>query len=67
LFGLDPTPARLELAEANVKVAARLRPDAGETHLAKARNLYQSYRDFDGALPSWNWPVILPMMRVSLS
>ncbi len=50
LFGLDPTPARLELAEANVKVAARLRPDAGETHLAKARNLYQSYRDFDGAL-----------------
>jgi tetratricopeptide (TPR) repeat protein len=30
--------------------AARLRPDAGETHLARARNLYWGYLDYDGAL-----------------
>ena len=50
LFGLDHTQARLELAEENVEAAARLRPNAGETHLARARNLYQSHLDFDGAL-----------------
>jgi len=50
LFGFDHTPARLGLAEAAVADAARLRPDAGETHLARARNLYQGHRDYDGAL-----------------
>jgi serine/threonine-protein kinase len=49
-FGFDHTPARLGLAEAAVTAAARLRPDAGETHLARARNLYQGHRDYDGAL-----------------
>jgi TolB-like protein/class 3 adenylate cyclase/Tfp pilus assembly protein PilF len=49
-FGYDHTPARLALAEAAVQAAARLRPDAGETHLARAQNLYYGYLDYDGAL-----------------
>jgi TolB-like protein/Tfp pilus assembly protein PilF len=44
------TPARLALAEAAVEAASRLRPDSGETHLARAQNLYWCYRDWDGAL-----------------
>src|SRR4029077_6606789 len=44
------TSARLALAEAAVQEAARLRPDAGETHLARALNLYWGYWDYDGAL-----------------
>src|SRR5881398_2386270 len=47
---LDPTPAYLAQAEAALQSAARLRPDAGETHLARARNLYWCYLDYDGAL-----------------
>jgi len=46
----DHAPARLAAAEAAVQAAVRLRPDAGETHLARARNLYHGYRDYDGAL-----------------
>src|SRR5213075_2702053 len=49
-FGLDHTPARLALAEAAVQAAFRLRPDAGEAHLARAENLYRGYLDYDGAL-----------------
>src|SRR5262249_48318081 len=49
-IGFDHTPARLALAEAAVEAAARLRPDAGETHLARAQNLYLGHRDYDGAL-----------------
>jgi TolB-like protein/Tfp pilus assembly protein PilF/tRNA A-37 threonylcarbamoyl transferase component Bud32 len=49
-FGYDRTPARLASAEAAIQAAARLRPDAGETHLARARNLYWGYLDYDGAL-----------------
>jgi TolB-like protein len=48
--GFDRTPARLTLAEAAVQAAFRLRPDAGEAHLARAWNLYWGYRDYDGAL-----------------
>jgi eukaryotic-like serine/threonine-protein kinase len=48
--GYDHTPARLALAEAAVRTASRLRPDAGETHLARAENLYEAYLDYDGAL-----------------
>src|SRR5712691_7591265 len=48
--GLDHTPARLALAEAAVQAAARLRPDAGETHLARANYLYHGRRDYAGAL-----------------
>src|SRR5204862_4167432 len=47
---LDPTPAYLAQAEAALQSAARLRPDAGETHLARARNLYWGYLNYDGAL-----------------
>ncbi len=47
---LDHTPAHLAQAGAALQSAARLRPDAGETHLARARNLYWGYLDYDGAL-----------------
>jgi tetratricopeptide (TPR) repeat protein len=46
----DHTPARLALAEAALQAAARLRPDAGETHLARATYLYYCLRDYNGAL-----------------
>jgi serine/threonine protein kinase/tetratricopeptide (TPR) repeat protein len=49
-YGLDRTPERLALAEAAVQGAARLNPNAGETHLARAQNLYWGYFDYDGAL-----------------
>jgi serine/threonine protein kinase/tetratricopeptide (TPR) repeat protein len=48
--GFDRTPARLALAEAAVQAAFRLRPDAGEAHLARAWNLYWGYRNYDRAL-----------------
>jgi len=50
LRGTDHTPARLALAEAAVQVATRLRPDAAETHLARAQYLYNGLRDYAGAL-----------------
>ena len=49
-FGLDHTPARLALAEAAVEKAFRIRPNAGEAHLARAYHLYNGYLDYDGAL-----------------
>jgi tetratricopeptide (TPR) repeat protein len=49
-LGYDHTPARLALAEAAVRAAFRLRPDAGEAHLARAENLYRGYLDYEGAL-----------------
>ena len=49
-FGDDHTPARLALAEAAIEAAFRLRPDAGEAHLARAQNLYRGYLDYDAAL-----------------
>ena len=49
-LGLDHTAARLALAEEAVQAASRLRPNAGETHLARAENLYQGHFDYDGAL-----------------
>jgi TolB-like protein/Tfp pilus assembly protein PilF len=50
LAGFDHTPARLALAEAAVQAATRLRPDAAETHLARALYLYYGLRDYAGAL-----------------
>jgi serine/threonine-protein kinase len=50
LYGYDHTSARLALAEAALGAASRLRPDAGETHLARARYLYRGYLDYNGAL-----------------
>ena len=49
-LGNDHTPARLALAETAIQSAFRLQPDAGESHLARAENLYRGYLDLDGAL-----------------
>jgi len=48
-FGFDHTPARLALAEAALNTIIRLRPEAGETHLARANFLYRCYLDYDKA------------------
>ena len=48
-FG-DHTPGRLALEEAAIQAASSLHPDAGETHLLRAGNLYGSHHDYDGAL-----------------
>ncbi|MFL6531172.1 MAG: FlgO family outer membrane protein [Chthoniobacterales bacterium] len=47
---VEHTPARLALGEAALEAATRLRPDAGETHLARAQYLYFGPRDYAGAL-----------------
>jgi TolB-like protein len=49
-LGFDHTANRLASAEAALQVAARLRPDAGETHLVRAQYLYFGPRDYAGAL-----------------
>jgi TolB-like protein/Flp pilus assembly protein TadD len=49
LLGVDHTPERLAAMEAAVQAAFRLRPDAGEAHLARAENLYFGYLDYNGA------------------
>jgi serine/threonine protein kinase/tetratricopeptide (TPR) repeat protein len=46
----DHTAARLALAEAALQSATRLRPDAGETHLARAQYLNFGRSDSAGAL-----------------
>jgi TolB-like protein/Tfp pilus assembly protein PilF len=46
----DHSPARLAMADAAVQAASRLRPDAGETHLARAENLFRGYVHYEGAL-----------------
>jgi TolB-like protein/Tfp pilus assembly protein PilF len=48
--GYDRTPERLALAGAAIQAASRLRPNAGEMHLARAENLYAAHLDYDGAL-----------------
>jgi TolB-like protein/Tfp pilus assembly protein PilF len=49
-FGFDHTPTRLASAEAAIQEAFRIRPNAGETHLARAFHLYNGYLDYHGAL-----------------
>jgi TolB-like protein/Tfp pilus assembly protein PilF/predicted Ser/Thr protein kinase len=49
-LGFDHTPTRLALAESAVERAFHLRPNAGETHIANARNLYRGHLDYSGAL-----------------
>jgi serine/threonine protein kinase/TolB-like protein/Tfp pilus assembly protein PilF len=46
----DHTAARLALAETALQAATRLRPDAGETHFARAQYLNFGPSDYDGAL-----------------
>ena len=48
-FGLDHTPARLARADSALKTVIRLRPDVGETHLARADFLYRCYLDYEKA------------------
>jgi len=50
LLGFDHTSGRLASAETAIEAASRLRPGAGEAHLARAENLYRGYLDYDGAL-----------------
>jgi TolB-like protein/serine/threonine protein kinase/Tfp pilus assembly protein PilF len=50
LLGFDHTSGRLASAETAVEAASRLRPGAGEAHLARAENRYRGYLDYDGAL-----------------
>ena len=49
-IGSTALPQRLALANAAIEAAFRLRPDGGETHLARAQHLYEGYLDYDGAL-----------------
>ena len=49
-FNYDHTPARVELANKALEVAARLQPDAGEVHLARAVVRYGVSRDFAAAI-----------------
>jgi serine/threonine-protein kinase len=48
-LGYDHTPTRLALADAAVAAAFRLRPDAGEAHLARGENLLRGHQDYSGA------------------
>ena len=48
-FDLDPTPARLLLAEAAAKAALRLQPDSAEAHFAMADYYFRCDRDYDRA------------------
>jgi TolB-like protein len=48
--GFDHTAGRLASTEAALQATARLRPDAGETHLARAQYLYFGPRDYAAAL-----------------
>jgi serine/threonine-protein kinase len=47
--GHDPTPTRLDLANAAVQTALRLQPEAGEAHLALAVYYYYGFRDYERA------------------
>src|SRR5205085_4141118 len=50
ILGLDHNGQALDEAEAAVAAASRLRPDAGEAHLARADNLFRGQLDYEGAL-----------------
>src|SRR5262249_26123137 len=46
---VDRTQNRLDLAKSAIDTAFRLKPEAGETHLALALHLYHGYFDYDHA------------------
>jgi serine/threonine-protein kinase len=48
-FGLDHTETRLRAADTNLQAVVRLRPDAAETHLARANFFYRCYLDYNAA------------------
>jgi TolB-like protein/class 3 adenylate cyclase/Tfp pilus assembly protein PilF len=68
-LGADHTPTRLAMADDAIQVVARLRPDSGEAHLARAKHFYWGYLDYDRAraelepakksLPNDPWPFLL--------
>ncbi|MFN2508674.1 MAG: tetratricopeptide repeat protein, partial [Chthoniobacterales bacterium] len=47
--GYDHTPARRDLASAAIENAARIQPDAGAVHLARAHYWFHGFRDYDRA------------------
>jgi TolB-like protein/Tfp pilus assembly protein PilF len=49
-YGLDRTPARLEMAQISAERALALVPDLGEAHLAQALVYYHGKRDYNRAL-----------------
>jgi len=49
LFAIDHTPARRVMMDEALRNAERLRPDAGETHLARAFYFYRFDLDYDRA------------------
>jgi TolB-like protein len=66
VFGYDHTPARLALAEAAVQAATRLRPDAPETHLARAHIFTLGGATMPALSPNWRLRgERCPMIRVS--
>jgi TolB-like protein len=48
-LGSDHTHERLSAAEEAIRRATQLQPDSAETHLARARHLYDALRDYKGA------------------
>jgi serine/threonine-protein kinase len=48
-FGLDHTPTRLAAADTALQAVVRLRPEAAETHLARANFYYRCYLDYNAA------------------
>lgn len=48
-FGLDRTPARIDMAQASAERALALVPDLGEAHLAQALVYYHGKRDYGRA------------------
>src|SRR3954468_23851515 len=48
-YGLDRTPARIEMAQASAERALALIPDLGEAHLAQALVYYHGKRDYTRA------------------
>jgi TolB-like protein/Tfp pilus assembly protein PilF len=50
ILGHDHSPRRLSLADVAVDTALRLRPNAGEAHLARATHRYSGYLNYDAAL-----------------
>ena len=48
-FNYDHTKQRRALAEAQIQAANKLRPDAGETYLARGIHYYMGYRDYQHA------------------
>jgi adenylate cyclase len=47
--GIDLSSSRLDLANAAIQSAFRLRPDSGDAHVALALHLYWGYFDYDHA------------------